>query len=243
MQLVNFDLVTVNRYNKDFAAQWYSMEFTGTSIDQSDVQKNNVYTYMEAIDLKQTHYSRLEGQMKLEGTIDPTTGQTNWALDQQNIGAKVTVTSYDGKNVADAFFINTNGNYVADELNADSKPYTIKVDVPGHFTMYKSLLISDEVRGETLGRRLGFSLTQAKAGDVNKDNVIDIVDAIEIQNNWGTNSLRSDLNFDKVVDKKDMNFVIKNFGLQNPSVSDAPKVKSSYKGVTLEDVLTKLGLK
>ncbi|WP_317851397.1 S8 family serine peptidase [Neobacillus bataviensis] len=243
MQLVNFDLVTANRYWKDFPANWWDMQFTATTIDQSNVVKNNVYTYMEAFDLKQTHYSRLEGQMRLEGAIDPKTGQTNWALDQQNIGAKVTVTSYDGKNVVDAFFINKNGNYVADELNADPKPYTIKVDVPGHFTMYKSLVISDEVRGETLGRRLGFSLTQAKAGDVNKDNVIDILDAIEIQNNWGTNKLGSDLNFDKVVDKKDMDFVVKNFGLQNTTVSDAPKAKSSYKGITLDDVLTKLGLK
>jgi hypothetical protein len=40
-----------------------------------------------------------------------------------------------------------------------------------------------------------------------------------------------------------MNYIIKNYGLQNPSVTDASKAMNSYKGVTLDDVLTKLGLK
>ena len=241
LQLVNFDLVSANRYWKNFPADWYGMEFTGSTTDQSNVVTNNVYTYMEALNLKQT-FTRLEGTMKLEGTIDPATNQTNWALNQQNIGAKVTVTSYDG-NVIDTNFTNKNGGYVAEALKPDAKPYTIKVDVPGHFTMTKSLVVSDEVRGEQLGRRLGYNLVEAKAGDVNKDNVIDILDAIEIQKNWGTNTVGADLNFDGVVDKKDMNFVVKNFGLQNPSVLDAPKAKNTYKGITLDDVLTKLGLK
>jgi hypothetical protein len=85
-------------------------------------------------------------------------------------------------------------------------------------------------------------LNTAKAGDVNKDNVIDVLDAIELQKNWGKNTSGSDLNFDGTVDKKDMDYIINNYGLQNPSVSDAPKAKTSYKGVTLDDVLTQLGL-
>jgi subtilisin family serine protease len=242
LQLVNFDLVSANRYWKDCPADWYHMEFTGSTIDQANVETNKVYTYMEAINLKQT-YSRLEGIMKLEGTIDPTTGQTNWALDQQKIGAKVTVTSYDGKNIVDAFFANKNGNYVADPLNADTKPYTLKVDVPGHFTMYQQLVISEDVRGEAVGRRLGFNLLQAKAGDTNKDNVIDILDAIYLQTYWGTNKSGADLNFDGKVDKKDMDYVVKNYGLQNSIVPNPPKAKTSYKGVTLDAVLTQLGLK
>jgi subtilisin family serine protease len=240
LQLVNFNLVSADRYWKDFPAYWYGMEFTGMTTDQSNVVTNNVYSYMEALNLKQT-YSRLEGQMKLEGTIDSTTGQMNWALDQQKIGAKVTVTSYDGNTVTDAFFTNKNGNYVADPLNADTKPYTIKVDVPGHFTMYKSLVLSDEVRGETLGRRLNYGLLQAKAGDANKDNVIDILDALYLQTYWGTNQSGADLNFDGVVNKKDMDFVVKNFGLQNSTVPNPPKAKKSYKGVTLDEVLSQLG--
>jgi hypothetical protein len=64
-----------------------------------------------------------------------------------------------------------------------------------------------------------------------------------MQKNWGTKTTGSDLNFDRPVDNKDdMEYIIKNYGLQNPSVSDAPKAKTSYKGVTLDDVLTQLGL-
>ncbi|MFF2876517.1 S8 family serine peptidase [Gottfriedia sp. NPDC057991] len=242
MQLFNFDVETAKQYWRDFPVFWYGMEYTGSMTDQSGVVTNKVYSYMEAFDLKQT-YSRLEGQMKLEGTIDPATGSTNFKLDQQNIGAKVTVTSYDGKDVKDAFFTTKNGNYVVEPLKADPKPYTLKVDVPGHFTMYQQLVMFDEVRGELLGRRLGFNLLQAKAGDTNKDNVIDILDALNLQTYWGTNHSGADLNFDGVVDKKDMDYVVKNFGLQNNFVPNPPKAKTSYKGVTLDDVLTQLGLK
>lgn len=242
MKLVNFDLVTAKEYLTDFPAFWYRMEFTGSMTDQSNVVTNKVYSYMESMDLKKT-YSRFESQMKLEGAIDPATGGTNFKLDQQKIGAKVTVTSYDGKDVVDAVFVTKNGNYIAQPLNVDTKPYTIKIDAPGHFTVYKQYVISDEVRGEQLGRRLQFGIPQTKAGDTNKDNVIDILDALNIQTYWGKNQSGSDLNFDGVVDKKDMDYVVKNFGLQNSSVPNPPKAKNSYKGVTLDDVLTQLGLK
>ncbi len=64
-----------------------------------------------------------------------------------------------------------------------------------------------------------------------------------IQTYWGTNKSGSDLNFDGVVDKKDMDYVVKNYGLQNSTVLNPPKAKTTYKGVTLDDVLTQLGLK
>ena len=241
MQLVNFDLVSANRYWKNFPINWYNMEFTSSMVDQSNVETKSVYAYAETISLKQT-YSRLEGSMKVEGTVNPATNQTNWSINQQNIGAKVTVTSYDGT-VLNAHFTNKNGSYAVDGIKPDAKSYTITVDVPGHFTMNKSLLLSDEVQGEQLGKRLGFNLATAAAGDTNKDNVIDILDALNIQTYWGTNKVGSDLNFDGVVNKKDMDYVVKNFGLQNSTVPNPPKAKTTYKGVTLDNVLTQLGLK
>ncbi len=124
---------------------------------------------------------------------------------------------------------------------ADNNVYTVKVDVPGHFTMYKQLVLSDEVRGELVGKELRDSLPLASAGDANKDNVIDILDALTVQTYWGTNKASADFNFDKVVDKKDLNYLIKNFGLQNRTVTNAPKAKTSYKGVTLDSILSQLG--
>ncbi len=239
LQLFNFDLKTLDKsYTKNSAIS----AINATTIDQSDVETKNVYTYLEGYDYK-SKVSKLEGTLQLEGAVDPTTNQTNWALEQRDIGAKVTVTSYDGKTVVEAPITNKNGAYSADGLKADTNAYTLKVDVPGHFTMNKSFVLSDEVRGETVGKRINYLLPRAAAGDVNKDNVIDILDAIELQKYWNTNHASTDLNFDKIVDKTDMNYIIKNFGLQNPTVPDAPKAKDSYKGVTLDQILGELGLK
>ncbi|MEH7504125.1 S8 family serine peptidase [Neobacillus drentensis] len=242
MQLVNFDLQTSNLYSKGTPTNWYDMEMKGTTIDQSNVQTNNVYTYMESFKLKPT-YSRLWGSLQFEGMLDPLTGGRNNAIDHRTIGAKVTVTSDDGKIVVEAPLTNKSGSYVAGGMIADKNPYTVTVDVPGHFTMSKSIVLSYDVRGEIIGRDMSYLLSPAKAGDVNKDNVIDILDALELQKNWGTKASGSDLNFDGIVDKKDMDYVVKNYGLQNDSVPNAPKAKNTYKSITLDTVLSQLGLK
>lgn len=74
--------------------------------------------------------------------------------------------------------------------------------------MYNSFVLSDDVRGKLIGNLRGFS-KQAKAGDANKDNVIDIMDAIYLQTYWGTNKSGADLNFDGVVDKRIWIFLLK----------------------------------
>ena len=238
LQLFNFDIKTLDKYTKSTPFSWHIINTTTT--DQSNVETKNVYTYMEGYTTK-SKVSKLDGQLQLEGTIDPSTGQIDYALDQKSIDAKVTVTSHEGKTIVNAPITNKNGNYSADGLKADNDAYTVKVDVPGHFTMYKQLVLSDEVRGELVGKELLDALPSAAAGDANKDNVIDILDALVVQTYWGTNKASADFNFDKVVDKKDLNYLIKNFGLQNRTVTNAPKAKTSYKGVTLDSILSQLG--
>jgi hypothetical protein len=44
-------------------------------------------------------------------------------------------------------------------------------------------------------------------GDVNNDNVIDIMDADYIKTYWGKEKREADINFDGGVDAKDMEFV------------------------------------
>src|SRR5262249_18493579 len=131
LQLFNFDMKTAEKYTNFIPNDWYTM--TASTIDQSNVETKDVYAYMESYKVKNT-YSKIDGALKLEGTIDPVTGQQNYALDQSVIGAKVTVTSYDGKTTVQPSF-NKSGQYSAEGLKADTKPYTYKVDVPGHFTM------------------------------------------------------------------------------------------------------------
>jgi subtilisin family serine protease len=239
IQLFNFDIKTAKKYVRGVPFNWFTM--SASTIDQSNVETNNVYAYMEAYKTITT-YSKLEGSLQLEGAKNPSTGEMNYALEQRTIGAKVYVTSNDGKTIVDAPIVNKNGGYIADGLKAEKDAYTVKVDVPGHFTMHKKFVMANEVRGEIVGRRIGHSLPVAAAGDANKDDVIDILDALAVQKNWGTDNASTDFNFDKVVDGKDMNYIIKNFGLQNPTEADAPKAKNSYKGATLESILDELGL-
>jgi hypothetical protein len=195
---------------------------------------------MESYKVKTT-YSRLEGALRPEAAVDPIKG-LNYAIDQSKIGAKVTVTSADGKTVVESPVTDRYGSYLIDGLKADINPYTLKVDVPGYFTMNQKFELYSDVRGEIVGKRIRYNLPIAVAGDTNKDNVIDILDALAVQTYWGTNKASADFNFDKVVDAKDMNYVVKNYGLQNPTVENAPKAKTSYKGATLDTVLSQLGL-
>lgn len=239
LQLFNFDVKTSNMYTRSVPVDWFTM--SASTIDQSNVETEDVYAYTESYTPKST-YSKLDGALQLEGTKDPSTGEMNYDLDQRTIGAKVTVTSPDGKNIVEAPFTNKFGSYQAEGLKAEKTSYTVKVDVPGHFTMQKQVVLSNEVRGETIGKRLNHHLPVAAAGDTNKDDVIDILDAVAVQKYWGTDNAATDFNFDKVVDAKDMNYLIKNYGLQNPTVANAPKAKSSYKGATLDSILKELGL-
>lgn len=238
LPLFNFDLKTSKKFIKE-SPYWYGM--SASTIDQANVETNNVYTYMESYKIKPT-FSRIQGVLQVEGGLDPVTGDTNYAVDLSKANAKVTVTSYDGKTVIEAPITDKYGSYNADGINADKNAYTLTVNVPGHFTMNQQVVLSDEARGETIGKWYRYSLSTAAAGDVNKDNVIDVLDAIALQDFWGTNKATADLNFDKVVDSKDMKYITKNFGLQNPTVQDAPKAKSSYKGKTLDSILKELGL-
>ncbi|MEH7347729.1 S8 family serine peptidase [Gottfriedia acidiceleris] len=240
LQLFNFDIKTLNKYMVSTPFSWHLI--SSSTINQSNVVTDNVYTYMEGYKTKTT-ISKLEGSLRLEGAIDPTTNQTNVNLDQRSLDAKVTVSSNDNKTSVEAPIINQNGVFEADGFKADKNDYTVKVDVPGHFTMYKQVNLSDEVRGELIGKDLLVNMPIAAAGDSNKDNVIDILDALAVQTYWGTNKASADFNFDKVVDKKDMDYIIKNFGLQNKTAQNVPKAKTSYKGATLDSILEQVGYK
>ncbi|MEH7454395.1 hypothetical protein [Gottfriedia acidiceleris] len=59
---------------------------------------------------------------------------------------------------------------------------------------------------------------------------------------WGTNKRAADINFDGIVDAKDMSFVQKNYLTPNPDVKDVPKVKKKIKGETLEDISKDLNI-
>lgn len=138
--------------------------------------------------------------------------------------------TYMGKVVNDAKF-NVDG------LPTDRRPLTFQFDVPGHFTVEKTFTIGRE---GVIGERFYLLFKSALAGDVNKDNVIDIEDAVYLKNHWKTSDRNADINFDGIVDMMDMDYIKKNYLLENPTVKADKKPKEVAIGKTLEDILSTL---
>jgi hypothetical protein len=117
-------------------------------------------------------------------------------------------------------------------------------DIPGHFTMYVPFHVGflDDEGTPTAHWNPEVNFSTPIAGDVNKDNVIDLMDALYIQTYWGTNKRSADINFDNIVDAKDFAFFEKNYLMQNPTVEDAPKPVKKYKGKSIDDIKEELGI-
>lgn len=176
-------------------------------------------------------------------TLLPTLDEPS-TLDYVKAGAKVKVTDEAGKE-----YLNTLGSngafpwHLTSNLPLTDKPFTLEVDMPGHFTVKKTFTIGLKENGEVKPYSKALYYDHAPAGDVNKDDVIDIHDALYIQSNWKTNKREADINFDGVVDEKDMQYVLNNYLMQNPWMLDkAPKPEEKYKGKTLNDVLHEVGM-
>jgi subtilisin family serine protease len=138
--------------------------------------------------------------------------------------------SYEGKVINDAKFI-VNG------LPTDRRPLTLQFDVPGHFTVEKTFTIGRE---NGIGEIQYLVFKSALAGDVNKDNVIDIDDAVYMKNHWKLSDRNADINFDGTVDMKDMDYIKKNYLLENPTIKTTKQPKENANGKTLEEIISQL---
>jgi len=166
-----------------------------------------------------------------------------FSLDYVTAGAKVKVTDKAGKEYPTTFGSSTGFSWhFTSNLPLTDKQFTLEVDMPGHFTVKKTFTIGLKVNGEVKPYSKALYYDRAPAGDVNKDNVIDVKDALYIQNYWGTNKREADINYDGVVDEKDMQYVINNYLMQNPWNDNSPKPDKKFKNKTLDDVLQEVGM-
>jgi hypothetical protein len=138
--------------------------------------------------------------------------------------------SYEGKVTNDAKFI-------VDGLPTDRRPLILQFEVPGHFTVEKTFTIGRE---DVIGEIKYLVFKSAFAGDVNKDNVIDIDDAVYMKNHWKSSDRNADINFDGTVDMKDMDYIKKNYLLENPTIKAAKEPKENANGKTLEEIISQL---
>ncbi|WP_045515054.1 S8 family serine peptidase [Neobacillus niacini] len=182
-------------------------------------------------------YVTPQGFKNEEGTV---TEKRDWS----KVGGTVKIFDSEGNEFDATSTVEENGQYVFNKLPLTTKDFTIEMKVPGHFVTKEKLNsgIGFEHNGELYGQNRWIPALEITAGDVNQDNVIDVLDAIEIQNAWKTKKRAADITFDGIVDVKDMKYVQTNYLKQNEHVENAPKPKKMYKGKTLESILVELGI-
>ncbi|UPM55429.1 S8 family serine peptidase [Gottfriedia acidiceleris] len=209
-----------------------STSYTNTANNVVQVKSADFYVSMIPT------YSETFGDVKAEGLMK--NGAVNFGVDHTTVGG--TIKAVDVNGIAYNGVILKTPSFTLSKLPITNKPLTFVMDIPGHFTVRKPFLISDNDNGSLIGQRMLLNYNPAIAGDVNKDDVIDVLDALYIQTYWGTSKREADINFDGKVDAADMGFVKKNYLMQNPTATNAPKPKKTYKGQTLESVLESLNI-
>ncbi|MGG2024487.1 S8 family serine peptidase [Gottfriedia sp. S16(2024)] len=215
-----------------------------TNVDDSKVTTQGIQPYFYVT----STYSLMRSMVQAEGmaTGIDNAGNINMKnLDYNKAGSKISVKDSDGKEygVADPLgYSATAPAGFTSRLPITDKKFTLSIDVPGHFTFKKDFTVGLKEDGKVTAGSKPVDYSYIPGGDVNKDNVIDVKDALYIQTYWGTNKRDADINYDGVVDEKDMQYVINNYLMQNPWNDNAGKPVKKYKGKDLDGVLTDLGL-
>jgi subtilisin family serine protease len=214
---------------------WINPSVTITDINNQNITVNSA-TYQFDIN---PQFSFVEGYVGPEGfLVNDSPSKKDWS----KVGGSVKFVNASGNEFDITPYINNFGGFVIEKLPLSLDPYIIEAKIPGHFLTKIDWPISYIHNGTIYGSYSFVSMFSPVAGDVNQDSVIDIMDAIAIQNAWGTNDRAADINFDGKVDAKDMVFVQKNYFLQNEDEPNAPEPKTSYNGKTLITILSELGI-
>ncbi|QKE75623.1 S8 family serine peptidase [Arthrobacter citreus] len=228
----------VKDYNFDIRPDSSLVYVSSTYVNRSG-KTTSLITNSPYVDLIPT-YSKMKSVLYAEGLLT-SSGAFDSKRDYSLVGVDVSIQDTIG-NKYDQIFTKF-GKIEALHLSLTNKPLQLSVKVPGHFrSLYNFKIGMQNDQGEMSGQFLKINLPKLIGGDVNGDDVIDIMDALYIQTYWGTNKRSADINVDGKVDAKDLAFVEKNYLMQNPSVQTAQKPKSKYKTKTLEIVKSELGL-
>ncbi|XZF74116.1 S8 family serine peptidase [Bacillus sp. AL-1R] len=216
-----------------------SLVYTSGSYINRTGMTNSLIANAPFVDLVPT-YSKMTSVLYAQGLLT-SGGAFDSRRDYSKIGADVSLQDAEGNTYNQIF--TQYGKIEALHLALTDKSLRMTVKVPGHFkSLYDFKIGMQNESGELIGQYKKIVLPTLLGGDVNGDDVIDVIDALSIQTYWGTNKRSADINFDGTVDAKDLAYVEKNYLMQNPSVQNAPKPESKYKTKTLEIVKSELGL-
>ncbi len=237
---VTLKLTNANQTSYALGSSFSNVKSTFTSVGNV---VTSPLTYVVPIGIMQD-YTKVNGYIHPEG-LQGTDGLLDQSKDFTKAGVVMSVQDYTGKSYLGS--IDTKGQFFISGLPVTTEDFKVIQDVPGHFTTYGGFseayqIVDEIVYGTT--KYLGTEYVDvALGGDVNKDNVIDVNDALAIQTYWQTNKRSADINFDGTVDAKDLAFVERNYLTQNVTVSNPPKAVKKAKGATLESIKALLGIK
>ncbi|MBM7619661.1 subtilisin family serine protease [Bacillus tianshenii] len=186
---------------------------------------------------------------KISGSINPPKalqreGRPGWrpGLNASNIGAEVYVLDHKGTH-HDATIRTTSQLYV-EKLPVTLEEMQLVAKLPGHFTYTRSFNVGfPDDQGNVIAQwNSELNVVEMTPGDVNDDGVIDIYDALLIEEHWGTNYRSADINFDQSVNGTDMQYVVDNYLLVNKTAVNPPEPTDVHNGRTLEDILASLNV-
>ncbi|MBX9975074.1 S8 family serine peptidase [Cytobacillus firmus] len=178
-------------------------------------------------------YLGAEGLAAEDGRFDKT-------IDYTTVGA--TVKLKDTKGTFYPATIGKDGVIDMGKLPVSEHKYTVIIDVPGHYTTYTPLYIGRNEHGIDIGEQINYTTAISKPGDINKDNTIDILDAILLQKHWGTNDRNTDINFDGTTDVKDFKLLEKYYLTENDFVLETPEPQTEANGKTIDTIKKDLGI-
>ncbi len=173
-----------------------------------------------------------------------TDGNLLTGLDASTIGATVLAVDEDGNKTEGT--IHADGTFIIENLPSD-KVYSVELHVPGHFNGYvDDVDLTKEVNGVTVPTDASVKFTKLLAGDINKDNVIDIWDAVAVARYFmqtTDKALEGDLNQDGIVNIFDLNYVVKNFGEINEDAPNSDSLEAQLElpsGATFENIIANI---
>ncbi|PGZ86195.1 S8 family serine peptidase [Bacillus sp. AFS029533] len=230
----------MNFYSATGSSRYFNAVYT--NVDNTTVTTQGIQPYFYITPT----YSLMRAQVQAEGLMSFAGEPMAKQIDFNKTGSKISVKDVNGKEYGVSDPLGYAGSLAPSafrtRLPITDEDFTLKIDVPGHFTFSKDFTIGVKEDGKVTAGSKPVNYDYIPGGDVNKDNVIDVKDALYIQTYWGTNKRDADINYDGVVDAKDMQYVINNYLMQNPWNDNSPKAATKYKGETLDNVLQALGL-
>jgi subtilisin family serine protease len=231
--------VTFKLVNDEFNVLWDTMDgeenmksFSYTKQGESTPTEIPSFNQIDSYKIIPKH-SYVTSYVRLQGVGQPLAGNglskfVTSAYAQGSDGKK-----YEGT-VNDFNYIDIHG------IPLSNDPYNIVFEAPGFLKSIQKVKLGTKTTwGEDIGeiKFIASSQPTAKAGDVNSDGVIDVLDAKQVFEKLGqqdnVNYQIEDFNKDGIVDNKDMQSVASNVYLSNPDATVKPKEVVKVDGVDM----------